>query len=295
MEMMGKITPSTRNRTLNCHGRLLVMDRPLVMGIINLTPDSFHDGGRLTNTDEVLRQAERMILEGADILDIGAYSSRPGAADISGAEESDRLLPALKAVRSEFPDAFISIDTFRSEVAAAALDEGADIINDISAGDLDPQLPGLAARHCAPYIAMHMRGTPQTMQRIASEGPILAEVLRYFSQKVQQLKATGLHDIILDPGFGFGKTLAQNYELARHLPELGMWGHPVLVGVSRKSMVNRAIGTTPETALNGTTALHALLLDRGADILRVHDVKEAVEAVKLHIMLNGHTFQAVLS
>lgn len=273
--------------TLNCRGRLLPVKRPLVMGILNLTPDSFHAGSRIPSAAEAVSRAGKMLEEGADMLDLGAYSSRPGATDISAEEEAQRLLPVLKAVRKGFPDAFLSVDTFRATVARAALDAGADIINDISGGGLDSGLPRVAAAHSAPYIAMHMRGTPQTMQHHLAEGPILADVLRFFSERIGQMRTLGLHDIILDPGFGFGKTLEQNYELARHLPELGMFGHPILVGVSRKSMVNRIIGTTPETALNGTTALHAILLEKGADILRVHDVREAVEAVNIHLMMKG--------
>jgi dihydropteroate synthase len=252
------------------------------MGILNLTPDSFHDGGRHNTVENALRQCGQMLEEGASIIDLGAYSSRPNAEHISKEEESERLLPMLIACRREFPDAFLSIDTFRAQVAQAALDEGADMINDISGGQLDPALPEVAAMNRVPYVCMHMRGTPQTMQQDLTEGPILSEMLRYFSFRIEQLRSHGLHDIVLDPGFGFGKTLQQNYELARHLREFGMFGHPVLVGVSRKSMVSRVTGTTHETALIGTTALHAMLLERGADMLRVHDVRAAVEAIAIH-------------
>ncbi|MCF8257335.1 MAG: dihydropteroate synthase [Flavobacteriales bacterium] len=270
---------------------MLVMERPLVMGILNLTPDSFFDGGAVNSPVRATEKAGQMLIDGADILDLGAYSSRPGAVHISAKEELERLLPSLNAIRTEFPSAYLSIDTFRSTVAEAALGAGADIVNDISGGEIDTDLPITAARYNAPYICMHMRGNPQTMQQHLIEGPILPEILRFFSNRIEMLKAKGIRDIILDPGFGFGKTLAQNYELARDLPELGLFGHPVLVGVSRKSMVNKVIGTTPETALNGTTALHAMLLERGADILRVHDVKEAVEAVRLHLSMwsAGHS------
>jgi dihydropteroate synthase len=258
------------------------MERPLVMGILNITPDSFHDGGRFNSIPNALQRTAAMLADGADIIDIGAYSSRPGAEHISEEEESLRLLPILSAIRMEFQDAFLSIDTFRSGVAKAALDAGADIINDISGGELDLELPKIAAINQAPFICMHMKGTPQNMQKDLAQGDLLPEVLRFFAKKLDHLKSQGLRDIILDPGFGFGKTLEQNYELVRSLPELGMFGHAILVGVSRKSMVNKVLGTTPQNSLNGTTALHALLLERGADILRVHDVKEAVEAVKIH-------------
>lgn len=261
---------------------MLNVDRPLVMGILNLTPDSFFDGGALQSPQQTIDRAGQMLSDGASILDMGAYSSRPNAEHISEQEEAERLLPALEQVRKAFPETFISIDTFRSSVAEAALQAGADIINDISGGNLDPELPQTAAKYHAPYIAMHMRGTPQTMQQDLQEKPILAEVLTFFSKRTAELKAVGLHDIIIDPGFGFGKTLAQNYELAQHLDAFGMFGQPVLVGVSRKSVLNKLLGITPVTALNATTALHSQLLQRGADILRVHDVKEAVEAVKVH-------------
>jgi dihydropteroate synthase len=284
--MSGKFSLLARKKTLNCRGRLLVINCPLVMGIINLTPDSFHDGGKFNNPTDALKRAEKLLIEGATILDLGAYSSRPNAEHISEQEEKERLLPILKAIRTEFPEAFISIDTFRSSIANVALDVGADMINDISGGNLDAQLPKIAVAHNVPYVCMHMLGTPQTMQHQAVDGQIMPEILRFFSYKIAALTADGLHDIILDPGFGFGKTLDQNYELARHLSELGVFNQPILVGVSRKSMINKVLDTVPETALNGTTALHARLLAFGADILRVHEVKEAVEAVKIHITLN---------
>lgn len=284
--MGGKFSLLNRKRTLNCRGRLLVMEHPVVMGILNLTPDSFHDGGRFNSVDNALSRAAQILTEGATIIDLGAYSSRPNADHISEEEELQRLLPPLKALREAFPLAFISIDTFRSRVAQEALDAGADLINDISGGTLDINLPAIAAHHCAPYICMHMPGTPQTMQQQLSEGPILPDILRFFSQKIAALRADGLHDIIIDPGFGFGKTLSQNYELAKHLPELSMFCCPVLVGVSRKSMINRVLGTTPETALNGSTAFHALILDRGCDIIRTHDAKEAIEAIAIFKALN---------
>ncbi len=274
-------------RTLNCRGRLLTFRKPLVMGVINLTPDSFHDGGKLGSTDAAVDHAGAMLADGAAILDLGAYSSRPGATDISPEEERDRLIPPLVAIRAAFPEAFISVDTFRSDVANAALACGADMINDISSGALDGELPRVAAAANVPYIAMHMRGTPQTMQQNLAEGSILAEMLGSFGKKIPELRQLGLKDVILDPGFGFGKTLAQNYELARNLEAFAVFGCPVVAGISRKSMVNKVIGSTPATALNGTTALHALLLRNGADILRVHDVKEAVETLKIFLALEG--------
>jgi len=257
------------------------------MGIINLTPDSFHDGGTLGSTSAAVDRAGAMLADGAAILDLGAYSSRPGATDISPDEERDRLLPPLEAIRAAFPGAFLSVDTFRSDVARTALECGADIINDISGGMLDAELPVVAAAANVPYIAMHMRGTPQTTHQDLAEGSILAETLRFFGKKIPELRAQGVRDTIIDPGFGFGKTLAQNYELARSLEAFKSFGCPILVGVSRKSMVNKVLGTRPATALNGTTALHALLLQKGADILRVHDVREAEEAVEIFLALKG--------
>lgn len=258
------------------------------MGIINLTPDSFHDGGEYNSAEASLARADQLINEGAEILDIGAASSRPGSQAVFEEEELTRLMPSLKKIRSQFPDMIVSVDTYRSEVARQALDEGADIINDISGGDLDPALPRVCAKSSAPYICMHMNGTPDTMQRDLEEGLITENVLKFFDSKLNVFRELGLNDVIIDPGFGFGKTVAQNFELAQNLEKFKMLGAPILVGVSRKSIINRTLGTKPSEALNGSTALHMALLERGADILRAHDVKEAVECVKLYEAIHGN-------
>ncbi|MCF8277659.1 MAG: dihydropteroate synthase [Flavobacteriales bacterium] len=270
---------SKPNRSLNCRGRLVILDRPLVMGILNLTPDSFFDGGKFNSVDAALKHAEQMLNEGADILDLGAYSSRPGADNISEEEEFNRLLPALEAIVSQFPDALISIDTFRSVVAKKALEIGAHIINDISGGNLDSELPAVAAKFSAPYICMHMKGTPQNMQKNLERKPITPEVLSFFAQRVPQLVKQGVNDVIIDPGFGFGKTFDQNYELVDRLGDFAIFGKPILVGVSRKSMIKKKYGESPEQTLRGTIEVNRQLLQNGADILRVHDVKEAVEII----------------
>ncbi|MFT4526562.1 MAG: dihydropteroate synthase [Granulosicoccus sp.] len=270
-----------RNHTLNLAGRLLVLNNPIVMGIINLTPDSFFDGGTLETEKDLLNRVEKQLTDGAIILDLGAYSSRPNAKDISEEEELARLIPNLKAVLSAFPDAITSVDTFRSNVGRQALDNGALLINDISGGELDSELPKVAAEFRVPYICMHMKGTPQNMQNNLEETEIMPDLLKHFSFKLKELNSLGLNDVIIDPGFGFGKTLDQNYEILSKFETLANFGAPVLAGISRKSMINRVLDTKPDQALNGTTALHMSLLDRGANILRVHDVKEAVETVKL--------------
>ncbi len=278
--MNGKNNLLSKSKTLNCRGRLVVLDRPLVMGILNLTPDSFFDGGKFNSVDTALKHAEQMLNEGADILDLGAYSSRPGAEDISEEEELNRMIPSLEAIVTRFPDALISIDTFRSGVAQKAMEVGAHIINDISGGNLDKELPTVAAKYKAPYICMHMKGTPQTMQKNIVETPCMASLLSFFAHRVPELEKQGVNDVIIDPGFGFGKTLAQNYEMVEHLSDFAIFGKPVLVGISRKSMIKKKYGESPEQTLKGTIEVNRELLQNGADILRVHDVKEAVELVK---------------
>ena len=270
-----------RNHTLNLAGRLLVLNNPIVMGIVNLTPDSFFDGGTLKTEKDLLIRVEKQLLDGAKILDLGAYSSRPGAKNISEEEELARLIPNLKAVLAAFPGAIVSIDTFRSGIGRQALDSGALLINDISGGELDPELPKVAAEFRVPYICMHMKGTPQTMQKDLEKTEIMPDLLKHFSFKLKELHDLGLNDVIIDPGFGFGKTLNQNFEIASKFETLTNFGTAVLAGISRKSMINKVLDTKPDQALNGTTALHMSLLERGANILRVHDVKEAVETVKL--------------
>ncbi len=282
---MAKDTVFTKKKTLNCRGKLLDLSTPVVMGILNLTPDSFYDGGELDTIDAAITKCAKMLNDGAAIIDIGAYSSRPGAEDISEEEELKRLLPYLKELVIRFPDAVFSVDTFRANVAKRAIENGAAIINDISGGN--DEMFQTVRELGVPYILMHIKGTPQTMQQNLQEGKILKEVMYYFSEKLNKLHRLGVNDIILDPGFGFGKTLEQNYELLREFEQFRIFNKPVLAGVSRKSMINKVLGTKPETALNGTTVLNTLLLEKGAAILRVHDVKEAVEAVKLLQQLNS--------
>ncbi|RKR85369.1 dihydropteroate synthase [Mucilaginibacter gracilis] len=278
---MAKDTFFRKNTTLNVAGKLISLQQPKVMGIINITPDSFYADSRKTTTEAALLQAEKMLSDGAHILDIGAYSSRPGATDISVQEETDRLLPAVEAIVSRFPDAVLSIDTFRSSVAKQAIASGAHIINDISGGTLDDQMFTTAAKLQVPYILMHMRGNPQNMVKQAQYDDVFADVFDYFTTQYHTLKTLGVHDIIIDPGFGFAKQQAHNYTLMQRLQEFNRLGLPILVGVSRKRMVYQATGGTAAEALNGTTALNTIALTKGANILRVHDVKEAVEAVKI--------------
>ena len=270
--------------TLNLSGRLVSLEKPLVMGIVNVTPDSFFAGSRIDGAKALGERLDTLVREGAALADLGAYSSRPGAEEVSPEEERRRLRPALQILRDEYPDLPISVDTFRSDVARMAVEEyGASMINDISGGGLDPAMYRTMAELQVPYILMHMKGDPQTMQQQASYSDVTLEVIDYFAQRVGQLLELGVHDIILDPGFGFSKTTAQNYELLAQLGSLvEAFTQPLLVGVSRKSMIYRPLGISPEEALNGTTFLHALALERGAKILRVHDVRPAVEAVQLY-------------
>ena len=270
--------------TLNLSGRLVSLEKPLVMGIVNVTPDSFFAGSRIDGAKALGERLDTLVREGAAMADLGAYSSRPGAEEVSPEEERRRLRPALQILRDEYPDLPVSVDTFRSDVARMAVEEyGASMINDISGGGLDPAMYRTMAELQVPYILMHMKGDPKTMQQQASYSDVTLEVIDYFAQRVGQLLELGVHDIILDPGFGFSKTSAQNYELLAQLGSLvEAFTQPLLVGVSRKSMIYRPLGITPEEALSGTTFLHALALERGAKILRVHDVRPAVEAVQLY-------------
>lgn len=268
---------------LNCRGQLLDISRPVVMGILNMTPDSFYDGGRLDSKTAVLHQAEKMLSEGAAILDIGGMSTRPGAKEVPEEEELKRVLPAIAAIRGRFPEAILSIDTWRARVAREAIATGASIINDISAGKFDTDMYPLAGvLPGTPYILMHIQGTPQTMQQNPVYGDVVQEVLDFFIREVGQLRALGVNDIILDPGFGFGKSVAHNFQLLRHLHVFRqVLGLPVLAGISRKSMICKVLQVRPEHALNGTTALHIVALQQGAGILRVHDVREAREVIRL--------------
>ncbi len=278
---MAKDTIFCPKRTLNCGGKIINLSSPVAMGIINLTPDSFYDGGRYKHPLDAIKLAEKMLHEGAQILDMGAASSRPGAGIMDPGMEQERLLPALKAVLKQFPGAIISIDTYNSSTARVAVDAGACMINDISAGSIDKEMFETMAELAVPYVMMHMQGTPSNMQENPQYNDIAKEVTAFFSKRIATLKESGLHDIIIDPGFGFGKTLEHNYQLLDKLDFLGIAGLPILVGFSRKSMINKVLGTTPSEALNGTTVLNTIALKKGADILRVHDVKAAVEAIKI--------------
>lgn len=260
---------------------------PRVMGILNVTPDSFYADSRMQTEQAIAARVEQIVAEGGKLIDIGAYSSRPGADDVSAEEEMERLRRGLAIVRRVAPQAVVSVDTFRADVAQMCVEEyGVQIINDIAGGEMDDRMFATVARLQVPYIMMHMQGTPRDMQQHPHYDNLLAEVMQYFARKVQQLRDLGAKDIILDPGFGFGKTLEHNYELLSHLEEFRLFELPLLVGVSRKSMIYRLLGGTPADALNGTTVLHTVSLMKGADILRVHDVRQAVEVVKIYQQLN---------
>jgi dihydropteroate synthase len=267
--------------TINCKGQLIDLSTPKIMGILNVTPNSFYDGGKFTLSENGLSQVGKMLEEGATFIDIGAYSSKPNAEFVSEEEELSRILPVVQSVLKQFPDALLSIDTFRSEIAAVCIENGAAIINDISAGNLDEKMMDVVAKYKVPYIMMHMRGTPQTMQSHTNYENIVKEILFYFSEKVSKARSLGINDLIIDPGFGFAKTLEQNYEVLQNLELFQMLDLPILAGISRKSMVYKPIGVTANEALNGTTVLNTIALSKGANILRVHDVKEALECVKL--------------
>ena len=270
--------------TLNLSGQLLPLERAIVMGIINVTPDSFYSTSRIAGEQELRTRIDTLLRERASIADLGAYSSRPGAEEVSAQEEMRRLAPALRILRDEYPALPVSVDTFRADVARWAVQEyGVAMINDISGGALDPQMYPTIAELQVPYILMHMRGTPQTMGEQTDYQDLILDLIDYFIQRVGQLTELGVHDIVLDPGFGFSKTLEQNYELLARMSDLGtVLPQPLLVGISRKSMIYRLLGQTPEEALNGTSILHAFALERGAKILRVHDVAPAVEAIRLY-------------
>jgi dihydropteroate synthase len=269
------------NKTLSVGGRLIDLSIPKVMGILNVTPDSFFDGNRYTNVSQALKQTEKMLSEGATFIDVGGYSSRPGATDIPMEEENRRVIPVIQSLKKEFPEIAISIDTFRSEVAEQAVEEGAAMINDISGGERDKNMFTTVASLQVPYVLMHMRGTPETMTKLNQYDNLVKEMIDYFHQKIYQFHLLGVKDVIIDPGFGFAKNIDQNFQLLKNLDLLNMPGKPVLVGLSRKSMIWKTLEISPEEACNGTTALNSLALLKGAKILRVHDVKEAMEVVKL--------------
>jgi dihydropteroate synthase len=267
---------------INVRGRLIDLSVPKIMGILNITPDSFYTGSRFRKKDEILKAAGKMLTDGADFLDVGGYSSRPGAKEISVEEEKERVLPAIDCIAGEFPDSIISVDTFRSEVADIAVKQcGASIINDISAWEADPLMFSLIAELNVPYILMHMKGTPSTMQVNPEYGDIVPELLSWFGSKIAALKEAGIKDIIIDPGFGFGKTVVHNFQILKRLKDFEIIGFPILAGLSRKSMIWRTLETDPASSLNGTTALNAVALMNSANILRVHDVKEAKETIRL--------------
>ncbi|MGZ5255693.1 MAG: dihydropteroate synthase [Flavitalea sp.] len=267
--------------TLNCKGRLLQIKEPIVMGIINTTPDSFFPNSRSMVINEVVEKAGKMLEDGATILDLGGQSTRPGSELIEASEESDRLIPCIEAVHKAFPDAIISADTFYASVSAHAVIAGAGIINDVSGGSMDEQMLATVGKLGVPYVCMHMRGTPQTMQKLTDYNDLVKEVVVYFIQKIDNCKSAGIHDIILDPGFGFAKTIPQNFEILNKLEYLKILDKPLLIGLSRKGTIWKTLGITAEEALNGTTVLNTVALMKGASILRVHDVKEAMEAIKL--------------
>jgi dihydropteroate synthase len=267
--------------TLNCKGRLIVIDKPIVMGIINTTPDSFYSGSRLANEKEVLLRAETMIQQGATILDIGGQSTRPGSEQVGAEEELRRVLPAIESIAERFPDALISIDSFYSKVVRESVMAGAHIVNDVSAGSIDEALLPTVAALKAPYVLMHMKGHPQTMQLNPSYDNVVTEVFDSLNFKISELIKSGINDIIIDPGFGFGKTATHNFKLLKELPFFTQLNKPLLVGLSRKATVYKTLDINPGEALNGTTVLHTIALLNGAHILRVHDVREAMEAVKL--------------
>lgn len=271
---------------INCKGQLVDLSIPKVMGILNVTPNSFFDGGKYKNEEEIISQVDKMLSEGATFIDIGAYSSKPSAEFVTEAEEIERIVPVIELILKHFPEALLSIDTFRAEVAKASLENGAAIINDIAAGELDDKMFDVIAEYNVPYIMMHMRGNPQTMQSLTQYNDIVKEMLFYFSEKVKKARSIGINDLILDPGFGFAKTTDQNYEVLQKMELFNLLELPVLAGVSRKSMIYKTLGNTAQEALNGTTVLNTIALTKGAKILRVHDVKEAVECVTLFEKMN---------
>ena len=268
--------------TINVRGRLIDLSEPQVMGILNVTPDSFYAGSRMQTEEDIRQRVRQIVQEGGQMIDIGAYSSRPMADDVSPQEEAERLKRGMKIVKEEAPNLPVSVDTFRADIAKMAVEEwGADIINDISGGELDQSMFPTVAKLGVPYILMHMKGTPQTMQQLAVYDDIMKDIMLYFAEKVQRLRDLGQKDIILDPGYGFAKTLQHNYTLMQHQEMLHVFELPILVGVSRKGMVYKTLGSTPQEALNGTTVLHTIALQKGANILRVHDVKACTEVVKI--------------
>jgi len=276
-----KSTMFSQKTLLNCRGRLLDLSTPKISGIVNVTPDSFYAGSRVMNEKEILHLAEKMLNDGASVLDVGGMSTRPGSEEISEDEELKRVIPSIEIIHKKFPEAIISVDTFRSMIAQEAVNAGAGMVNDISAGRLDENFLSTVAKMKVPYVLMHMKGTPRIMQQNPSYENVVKEVFDFLKEKILQLNSLGIHDIIVDPGFGFGKTVEHNFELLRHLHVLKIFELPILAGLSRKSMLCKTLRVNPDKALNGTTALHAVALMKGAKLLRVHDVKEAAEVITL--------------
>lgn len=272
---------NNKKMTINCNGKLLDFEVPKVMGILNCTPNSFFDGGKYKSEIDFLNQTEKMLIEGASIIDIGAYSTQPNAPFVSEEDELVRILPVVKVIKKEFPEAILSIDTFRSQVAKQCVDLGASIVNDVSAGFLDTEMLAVVGKLKVPYIMMHMKGTPQSMQKFTDYDDVMKDMMFYFSERIAQAKAFGIVDVILDPGFGFSKMLNQNYEVLNKLELLKTFELPILSALSRKSMIYKFLDIQPSKALNGTSVLHTISLLKGANLLRAHDVKEAVECVKL--------------
>lgn len=268
--------------TINCKGRLIDLSEPQVMGIVNINDDSFYAGSRCNTEDMIMTRVQQQLNEGATFIDIGAYSTRPGCADVPPEVEMERIALAMKVINGNFPDAIVSVDTFRADVARYAVEQcGVSIINDISGGTLDERMFATVADLHVPYIMMHIKGTPQTMQQYCHYDNMMDEIIKYFAERVERLKLLGVNDVIIDPGFGFAKDLEQNYELMQRLDEFKVFGLPILVGISRKSMIYRLLGGAPDNALNGTTVLNTIALTKGANILRVHDVQPAMEAIRI--------------
>lgn len=283
----GRLTNFDLKMTIRCKGQLIDLTTPKVMGILNVTPNSFFDGGKYKSENEILVKVGKMLNDGATFIDLGAYSSKPSAEFVSEEEELQRIVPIVHLILEHFPETLISIDTFRSEVAKACIENGAAIINDISAGNLDDKMLETIAKYNVPYVMMHMRGTPQTMQTMTNYDNIVKDILFYFSEKVAKARSFGINDLIIDPGFGFAKTLEQNYEVLQKLELFEMLELPLLAGVSRKSMIYKTLHSSAEDALNGTTVLNTIALTKGVKILRVHDVKEAMECVTLFNKINN--------
>ncbi len=278
--IINEIPPS-----INVDGKLILFDRPKAMGIINATPDSFHSVSRVSNVHEALKLAEKMVAEGADFLDVGGCSTRPGSEPPSIETEWERIADVLPNLRKNFPDVVISVDTFRSEIAHRAIEHGAQMVNDISGGTLDPQILKVVAKYQVPYVVSHLKGAPKTMQENPEYQDLIGEIYYYFSQRLKKIREAGINDIILDPGFGFGKKLEHNFMILKNLHIFNDFAMPIMVGLSRKSMIYKALGISPEEALNGTTALHMAALMSGAHLLRVHDVREAVQTIKLYELI----------